>query len=117
MYNLQSHPMQPGMIQKAPENFLSSGDVRTVVAEARQGRRGFLRGAFSAAAAAVAAGGAVNATAQTNKTSRQPSLEGGDPNILNLPEHSKGLGQGVATQGYGLPSKHEAHVQRRPSTG
>ena len=88
------------------------------MAEARQGRRSFLRGAFTvAASAAVAAGGAVDATAQTNKTSRQPPLEGGDPNILNLPEHSKGLGQGVATQGYGLPSKHEANVQRRPSPG
>ena len=30
-------------------------------------------------------------------------------------EHSKGLGQPVATDGYGKPSKYEANVQRRPS--
>jgi sulfane dehydrogenase subunit SoxC len=43
--------------------------------------------------------------------------EGGDPNILTLPEHTKGLGQGVATDGYGKPSKYEANVQRRQSPG
>ena len=43
--------------------------------------------------------------------------DGGDPNILNLPEHSKGLGQPVATDGYGKPSKYEANVQRRQSPG
>ncbi len=118
--------MQPGKIQKAPENFLSHGDARAVMDEARQGRRSFLRGAYSSAvasaAAALAAGGAVNAAAQTskaspNKASQVPSPDVGDPNILNLPEHSKGLGQGVATQGYGQPSKHEVNVQRRPSPG
>ena len=39
----------------------------------------------------------------------------GDPNILNLPAHSTGLGRGVASPGYGSPSKFEANVQRRPS--
>jgi sulfane dehydrogenase subunit SoxC len=43
--------------------------------------------------------------------------EGGDPNILNLPAHSTGLGQPVATDGYGKPSKYEANVQRRQSPG
>ena len=43
--------------------------------------------------------------------------DGGDPNILALPEHSKGLGQGVASEPYGQPSKHEANVQRRQSPG
>jgi hypothetical protein len=38
-------------------------------------------------------------------------------NILNLPAHSTGLGQGVATDGYGKPSKYEANVQRRQSPG
>ena len=42
---------------------------------------------------------------------------GGDPNILELPAHSKGLGQPVATDGYGKPSKYEANVQRRQSPG
>jgi hypothetical protein len=43
--------------------------------------------------------------------------EGGDPNILNLPEHTRGLGQPVVTDGYGKPSKYEANVQRRQSPG
>ena len=42
---------------------------------------------------------------------------GGDPNILELPAHTTGLGQGVATDGYGKPSKFEANVQRRQSPG
>ena len=41
----------PGRIQKAPENFLGRADVQTVVAEAKNGRRDFIRGAFAAAAA------------------------------------------------------------------
>jgi sulfane dehydrogenase subunit SoxC len=44
-------------------------------------------------------------------------VEGGDPNILNLPEHAVGLGQGVAVEGYGKPSKFEANLQRRQSPG
>jgi sulfane dehydrogenase subunit SoxC len=43
--------------------------------------------------------------------------DGGDPAILNLPEHTTGLGQPVVTDGYGRPSKHEANVQRRQSPG
>jgi len=35
---------------------------------------------------------------------------GGDPNILELPAHTCGLGQPVATDGYGKPSKFEANV-------
>jgi sulfane dehydrogenase subunit SoxC len=41
----------------------------------------------------------------------------GDPNILELPEHTKGLGQPVAAIPYGLPSKHEKNLQRRESPG
>jgi sulfane dehydrogenase subunit SoxC len=41
----------------------------------------------------------------------------GDPAILELPEHSKGLGQPVVTDGYGKPSRYEANVQRRQSPG
>ncbi|HEY5895932.1 MAG TPA: sulfite dehydrogenase, partial [Burkholderiales bacterium] len=39
----------------------------------------------------------------------------GDPAILSLPAHSKGLGQPVAARGYGLPSVHEKNLQRRES--
>ncbi len=94
--------MLPVRIQKAPENFLSPSGVQAVAGEARQGRRGFLRGAFAAASAAAAS---------------SVSANDGDPNILALPEHSKGLGQSVATDGYGKPSRFEANVQRRPSPG
>ncbi len=107
---------QPGLIQKAPENFLSASGVKTVLAEARQGRRGFLRGAFVSASAAIAAGG-VGAQTQIQTQAQSPATEDGDPNILNLPEHSKGLGQGVVTDGYGKPSQYEANVQRRQSPG
>ena len=41
----------------------------------------------------------------------------GDRQILQLPAHSRGLGQPVALQGYGKPSAFEANVQRRPSPG
>jgi sulfane dehydrogenase subunit SoxC len=97
-----------GRLVKAPENFIGREGVKQVFAEAKAGRRDFLRGAFAAAAAGVAAGGAL----------AQPQAPAdGDPNILNLPEHSKGLGQPVVTDGYGKPSKFERNVQRRQSPG
>ena len=99
-----------GRVQKAPEHFLTRDGVKTVVAESRQGRRNFIRSAFAAAAAGAAA---PMALAQGNPV----PVDGGDPNILNLPEHAKALGQGVVTDGYGKPSKYEAHVQRRQSPG
>ena len=98
-----------GRLIKAPENFIAPQDVRTVFAEARAGRRDFIRAAFAAAAS----GGAVAARAQSNPV----PAEGGDPNILNLPAHTTGLGQPVVTDGYGRPSKFEANVQRRQSPG
>ena len=99
-----------GRVIKAPENFLSREGVRSVFAEGRRGRRDFIRSAFAAAVAGAAAPAALG---QANPV---PS-EGGDPNILELPAHSTGLGQGVATDGYGKPSKYEANVQRRQSPG
>ena len=83
-------------IQRAPENFLSGEQIN----EIKAGRRGFLAGAFAAAAAAV--------------TQAQAA---GDPNILNLPAHTKGLGQPVASRPYGLPSEFEKNLQRRESPG
>ncbi len=99
-----------GRLIKAPENFIDAAGVRTVFAEAKAGRRDFVRNAFAAAVAGAAAPAAL---AQANPV----GAEGGDPNILTLPEHSRGLGQAVATDGYGKPSKYEANVQRRPSPG
>jgi sulfane dehydrogenase subunit SoxC len=97
------HAPPSGRLLKAPENFLDADGVRSVRLEARQGRRDFVRGAFAAAAAGLAA--------------TRAGAADGDPAILELPEHSRGLGQGVATDGYGKPSRHEANVQRRISPG
>jgi sulfane dehydrogenase subunit SoxC len=94
---------------KAPENFIGADGVREVFRQARAGRRDFIRSAFAGALAA----GAGAAAAQTTPVPPQ----GGDPHILNLPTHSTGLGQGVATDGYGRPSQYEKNVQRRPSPG
>ena len=107
---MKHEDMRSGRIQKAPESFLSRDDIKTVFAEARLGRRDFLRNAFVAAAAGA------GASALVAQGSPVPS-DAGDPNILNLPQHSTGLGQGVATDGYGKPSKHEVNVQRRQSPG
>ena len=102
-------PTTHGRLRKAPENFLDAQGLQTARSELRQGRRGFIEKAFAAALAAT--GG--TALAQTNPV----ASDGGDPNILNLPEHAKGLGLGVATDGYGKPSRFEANVQRRQSPG
>jgi sulfane dehydrogenase subunit SoxC len=99
-------PAGPGRLILAPENFLGAGGVREVFA----GRRDFMRRAFAGASAAALAPAAL---AQANPV----AAGGGDPNILNLPAHSTGLGQPVATDGYGRPSKFEANVQRRQSPG
>ena len=98
-----------GRLRKAPEGFIGREHAARVWREARDGRRDFLRGTLAAALA----GGAGAAVAQSNPV----PAAGGDPHILELPEHSKGLGQPVATDGYGKPSKYEANVQRRQSPG
>ncbi|MFZ4650118.1 MAG: sulfite dehydrogenase [Rubrivivax sp.] len=103
----------PARLLKAPENFLEPQGVRQVFQEARAGRRDFLRQAFAAATATAAAGAASRAAAQANPV----PAEGGDPNILQAPAHTTGLGLPVATDGYGKPSKFEANVQRRQSPG
>jgi sulfane dehydrogenase subunit SoxC len=110
---LDSEQRSTGRLLKAPENFLDAGGVRTVFSEARSGRRDFIRNAFAAAGALGAAAVAPRAMAQANPV----AADGGDPNILELPAHSTGLGQAVVTDGYGKPSKFEGNVQRRPSPG
>ncbi len=87
-------------IRRAPENFLDREQIQAV----RAGRRGFLAGAMAAAASGMTAG---HALAQA----------GDDPAIVNLPAHSKGLGQPVAARPYGLPSEFEKNLQRRQSPG
>jgi sulfane dehydrogenase subunit SoxC len=89
--------MMIGRLRRAPEHFLTRAQER----EMKNGRRGFLAGALAAASAAALS----------------PSARADDPAILQLPEHSKGLGQPVAARGYGLPSKYEQNLMRRESPG
>jgi sulfane dehydrogenase subunit SoxC len=88
-------------LQPAPEGFLDASQIKAV----HGGRRGFMASAFAAALATAGA-----ARAQT-----APSVD--DSNIVNLPDHTKALGQGVAARGYGVPSVYEQNLQRRESPG
>jgi sulfane dehydrogenase subunit SoxC len=99
-----------GRLLKAPESFLEPAGIRQVFTEAKKGRRDFIRSAFAAA-------GAVAVTPAVVASTNAVPLDGGDANILELPEHSKALGQSVVTDGYGKPSKFETNVQRRYSPG
>ena len=109
--NLTAVQTTHGQLHKAPENFLGQAGIKTAFAQPQDQRRAFLRNAFlTAASAASTVALAAGAQAQTVSTD-------GDPNILNLPDHTKGLGQGVVTDGYGKPSQFEANVQRRASPG
>ena len=104
-----------GRLQKAPEHFLDAAGVRQVFADGQAGRRDFIRSAFAGAAAAAAAAATTPSAASAASS---PAFSGaGDPNILQLPAHSTGLGQPVVTDGYGKPSKFEVNVQRRQSPG
>jgi sulfane dehydrogenase subunit SoxC len=77
------------------------------VRQVRAGRRGFLAGAFAAALGA-----------QASRAQAAAAADGpGDPAILELPEHSRALGQPVAARGYGTPSVWEKNLQRRESPG
>lgn len=106
--------MMSSSIQKAPEGFLSQKDIQAV----QQGRRGLLAGAFKTAlaAGALSALPARQALSQgTVGAASGTSLD--DPNIMNLPGHTKGLGQGVASPAYGMPSEFEKNIIRRESPG
>ena len=110
---MDSESKLSGRLIKAPENFLDAADVRQVFSEAKKGRRDFIRNAFAAAGGLASSAAVPSAFATSNPV----PADGGDPNILELPAHSKGLGQPVVTDGYGKPSKFEANVQRRQSPG
>ncbi len=101
---MDTNGIRPGTLRRAPEGFLSAEQL----AQVKSGRRGFLRSALAAASAAV--GGAAAAASP-------PQAAQGDPNILQLPEHTVGLGQAVAARGYGVPSRYEGNLQRRESPG
>jgi sulfane dehydrogenase subunit SoxC len=99
MTQQQDRRVPPGRIVPAPENFITAEQVRL----ARPARRGFVRGALVAGAAG-AAGLAGVARAQS---ATPPAIA----------PWTRSLGPGVATTGYGNPSKFEANVQRRQSPG
>ncbi|MDO9219287.1 MAG: sulfite dehydrogenase, partial [Lacisediminimonas sp.] len=99
----------PGRIVRAPENFIDA-DLQQQINQhgLDDTRRGFLRKSFVAASAALAAG---------SSWAQAAVPADGDPAILNLPLHSRTLGQPVASRPYGQPSKFETQLQRRESPG
>jgi sulfane dehydrogenase subunit SoxC len=102
--------MNARFVQKAPENFLSPEQIPMARQELKAGRRRFISSAFTTALIASSAA-SIPAKAQNDVKYL------GDPNILELPPHSKALGQAVAARGYGIPSAFEKNLQRRESPG
>jgi sulfane dehydrogenase subunit SoxC len=105
---MNSSRVTPGRLQKAPEGFLDPEAME----QARKARRSFMGRALAMGAGAGAAGLASKAA-----VAAAPVTGSGDPAILNLPAHSRGLGQPVAARGYGLPSEFERNLARRESPG
>ena len=85
--------LSTGRVIAAPENHLPAQQLRLQ-------RRNFIRGG-------VAAGVLVASTGAAAQTS----------NATLVPPWTRSLGAPVVTTGYGMPSKHEANVQRRQSPG
>ena len=106
-----------GRLVKAPESFLDPAGIREVFAQGRHGRRDFIRRAFAGAAGAAAMSPLVTTASAVAAPSNPVDAAGGDANILELPAHTRGLGQPVVTDGYGKPSQYERNVQRRASPG
>jgi sulfane dehydrogenase subunit SoxC len=92
--------LNPGRITQAP-----------IDPPAESRRRRFLGGALAGGA------GALLAASRAGAQEAQGVPGAGDPAILKLPEHTRGLGQPVAARGYGLPSRYESALQRRESPG
>jgi len=97
-----------GRLIKAPENFLAQDDVK----RPELMRRKFLAASVSSAAASIAVVGIASGV-----RSAHAAPGAGDPNILNMPAHTTGLGMPVAANPYGLPSQYEKGLQRRESPG
>ncbi len=97
-------PRKFGRLLPAPENFVPpalAAEIQTHGLD--DARRDFLRRSFAAAGAALASGASFAAD--------------GDPAILQPQKHATSLGHPVVQLPYGLPSKHEANLQRRESPG
>ena len=94
-----------GRVIRAPEGFLDEAQLD----QARKARRSFMGKALAMGAGTVAGASVGNTAAATPQD--------GDKAILNLPVHTKSLGQPVAALGYGQPSQWEKNLQRRESPG
>jgi sulfane dehydrogenase subunit SoxC len=100
-----------GRILRAPENFIDASLREAITSDGlNEERRGFLRKSFMAASVALASG---TAAAQT---ARSGTFEG-DPNILMPTKAATTLGNPVAMNPYGQPSKYETNLLRRESPG
>lgn len=100
-----------GRLVHAPENFVDAELAHEITTKGLdETRRGFLIKSFLAASTTLVS---ANVMAESIKS----SVFAGDPNILNLPEHSTTLGKPVATNPYGMPSKYETNLLRRESPG
>ena len=107
---MTADPNKRGRILRAPENFVDPALAHEITSQGlSEERRGFLRKSFMAASAALMGNSAMAAS--------KTALDDGDPNILNLPEHSKTLGKSVASNPYGVPSRYETNLVRRESPG
>lgn len=99
----EQRPGAVGVLRPAPESFLEPELIADISAKGVDStRRGLLRGALASAIAAMS-GVAIAAD--------------GDPDIVNVPEWSRMLGNPVALNPYGQPSRYEANIIRRQSPG
>jgi sulfane dehydrogenase subunit SoxC len=99
-----------GRLLPAPENFIPDSLLEEISDHGLDAsRRDFLRKSFVAASATLASGAALAAP-------DHPAADG-DVAILQPSVHATRLGYPVAHTPYGLPSKHEANLQRRESPG
>ncbi len=114
MHPATSTSQSAGRLQRAPEHFLTPEQIRPV----QTGRRDFLRGALLAAGAgATAASVTAAAPALAQAQTQTPATAQGERAILEPQPHAITLGQPVATNAYGLPSKYEKNLMRRESPG
>jgi sulfane dehydrogenase subunit SoxC len=104
-----------GRIRPAP---IVAGDDPLAQAGSRA-RRSFMGKALAMGAGAAASGGALGKQVSPAAGPRQrgAAVGAGESAILELPAHTRSLGQPVAARAYGMPSQWEKNLQRRESPG